>query len=348
MPGVLRIATSLALVLVAALAADAPAQVLTICDIQYTADPDGDSPYHGQVVNCAGGVAVANLDRSVPRLFLQDPANPDAWGGIQVKDIDVVGAFDSVALGDWVELTNVEVEDHRGTTFLQWRPEEHGPGLTVTSAGNPLPEPIMLSVSDIAAPVYDPGEGAWLVANHNAECWESMRVIVRDVTVTDMDLGKADDNYNLQNTSGGDCWAADYLNQDKPYSWYYHRFVSVDQHFCAIGGVLEQYTHLTNGWDYYQLLTITDADLAICGDAASAGGAPDGEVTLGDLSRFTKCLVGPVCDTTTNGCDPPAWTDPPWPLPAYTLQHCVMMDLDYDGDVDLADFGGFQSMFGNP
>lgn len=331
---------ALSLILVAMTTAKARGQpAYTIYEVQFTTNPDGTSDYHGQVIDCAGGIVVANLSRTVPRLFLCDPAYPDGWGGIQVKDFYATGVFDGVQLGDWVELTNVEVEDFRGTTFLQWFPE-HSPTLTVTSSGNPLPPPVIVAVSDIPAPVYDPVEDTWFVENHDAERWESMRLLVRDVTVTEMDLGKAEDNYALENPVGERCWAADYMNQDKPYSAYYHSFVALDQHFCAVGGFLEQYTRLSADWDYYQFLTLNTPDLAICGDGNS-----DGQVDLADLPRFGECLGGPLCDDVPGGCDPPAWT---WAPAELSVQHCLMMDPDYDGDVDLADFGGLQRVLGSP
>jgi hypothetical protein len=195
-------------------------------------------------------------------------------------------------------------------------------------------------VSDIPAPVYDPLEDGWFVENHNAEPYESMRLGVRDVTVTEWDLGKELDNYNLQDSGGGNAWAADYMNQDLQYPSVYHAFVSLGQHFCAVTGILEQYTYLPNGWDYYQLITTKTADLAICGDGNS-----DGTAALDDLPRFHECLIGPLCTDTPGGCNPPAWT---WPSAMLPVEHCLMMDLDYDGDVDLADFGGLQGLLGGP
>ena len=35
------------------------------------------------------------------------------------------------------------------------------------------------------------------------------------------------------------------------------------QNFCSVSGILEQYTKLSDGWDYYQLLTTDDKALAI-------------------------------------------------------------------------------------
>lgn len=317
----------------------APAQPLSIHQIQYTTDPEGHSAYAGQVVDCAGGIVVAKFAGTRPRLVVQDPAYPDGWGGIQVKDwIYPYQMYNDAQVGDWITFTNLLVEEYRGTTTLQ-RQAAYNPGYQIVSHGQPLPPARLIDVGAIAAPVYGIhpvyGEG-WYVADHGAEYLESMRVIVRGVEVTERDLGKAVDNYNLRG-AGGDCWASDYMNIDaKPAV--YHPFVVVGQHFCAVGGILEQYTYLQDGWDYYQLLTLATPDLAICGDGNS-----NGVVDGGDFGRSEECATGPQCELLPAGCDPPAWTGPPSVLP---VGHCLMMDFDYDGDVDLRDFAAFQGALG--
>lgn len=262
----------------------AMAQPLTIYEIQSNTSDGDASVYHLQVVDCVGGVVIANLYRTVPRLVLQDPNYPDGWAGIQVKDRYNTGAFDEVEVGDWVSLTNVEVEEFRGTTFLQWY-EDNNPTLTVASHNNPLPRPIAVSLDDIPAPVYDPNDGGWYVEDHQAEPYESMRLGVWDVTVTGLGYGKESDNYRLRNDpddpNAPSCWAADYLNADRNPWDDYHRFVTDGRHFCRVSGILEQYTNLYDGWDYYQLLTLATADLGLCGDLDH-----DGDVDLGDLGML--------------------------------------------------------------
>ncbi len=316
------------------------AQPLTIYDIQYTTDPEGASPYANQVVDCVGGVVVAKFAGYRPRLVIQDPSAPNGWGGIQVKDwIYPFEMFAEADLGDWIELTNMLVEEFRGTTMLQ-RQAAYNPGYRIVSRNNPLPPPLIVAGVDIAAPRYQVhptyGEG-WYVDDHAAEFLESMRVIVRDIVVTDMDLGKAVDNYRLEHPSGGACWATDYMNANAA-PGPYHPFVTLGQHFCAVGGILEQYTYLPQGWDYYQLVTQATSDLAICGDANG-----DGIVDFQDFARLEECLTGPQCELQIGGCNPPAWTLAPGGLP---VAHCLMMDLDYDGDVDLSDLFHFQTLFG--
>jgi hypothetical protein len=175
---------------------------------------------------------------------------------------------------------------------------------------------LMVSVADIPAPLYDPNDDGWYVENHAAEKYESMRLLVRGVTVTEMDLGKAVDNYNLQDADDANCWASDYMNEEVEPSDY-HRFVSVGQHFCGVSGVFEQYTNYSTGWDYYQLLTLTSADLAICGDVDH-----DGDVDLADLAQLLGSYGLPSGACFEDG------------------------DQDYDGDVDLADLAELLGAYG--
>jgi len=240
----------------------AQAAGLTIYQVQYTDDPNGASAYDGQVIDCTGGVCVGKFAGGRPRIILQDPDYPDGWGGIQVKDFTGGELFDNVSIGDWVALTNVLVEEFVGTTFLQYLPENE-PGFTIVSRNNPLPPPLVVPVSAIPAPIYDPDTDGWYVPDHAAEPYESMRLRVYGVTVTELDLGKAVDNYNLRDDHGNDCWATDYMNADRPPELKYHPRVAVGRHLCAVSGLFEQYTRIANGWDYYQLVTMSSADLSI-------------------------------------------------------------------------------------
>jgi len=233
---------------------------LAIRDIQYTSDPAGNSPFETQVIDCIGGIVTHRYPGSQPKLTIQDPNEPDGWGGIQIKDW-TIGAdlFNTVDVGDWISLTNVEVEEYRGNTLLKYH-ADHNPGFQVESSGNPLPTPKLVSLADIAAPLEGP-PGDWYVTDHSAEKYEAMWLKVEDVTVTAMDLGKADDNYNLHGPAG-DAWASDYMNQDAGANGY-HPDVGIGQGFAVVSGILEQYTRLDYGWDYYQLLTTNSDDLVV-------------------------------------------------------------------------------------
>lgn len=234
---------------------------LSIYEIQYTDDANGVSPQNGNVVDCFGGIVTHKRSGGRPRLILQDPNYPDGWGAIQVKGWSN-DAFDDVAVGDWVALTNVMVEDYKGMTFLQYM-NEYDPNLVVISAVNPLPKPLVVKIDEIAAPIE--GLDAWAVVDHCAEKYEAMLIRVSDVSVMGLGHGKAYDNYLL--TSNADpnltCWTSDYMNTDN--GSIYHPYVEIGQQFCGIAGILEQYTAVSEGiyYDYYQLLTRNTEDFVI-------------------------------------------------------------------------------------
>ena len=239
------------------------ANALSIYEIQYTDDVNGVSPQNGNIVDCLGGIVTFKRNGGRPRLVLQDPNDPDGWGAIQVKGWSS-DAFDNVAIGDWISLTNVFVEDFQGTTFLQYQ-SENDPNLTVISTGNPLPRPLIVTVDEIAAPAED--IDVWAVTDHNAEKYEAMTIKVVDVSVAILGLGKAYDNYVL--TSNVDpnltCWISDYMNADKEKGLIYHPYIETGQHFCGVTGILEQYTGDSEGiyYDYYQLLTRSSEDFIV-------------------------------------------------------------------------------------
>jgi hypothetical protein len=271
--------------------------LLTIPEIQYTESPDGASLYNGTTVDCLGGIVVAKVAGGRPRLFLQDPNALDGWGAIQIKGW-VSDAFADVNVGDWVEVRQTFVEEYRGTTFLQYwdeNPDGSQPVLTVVSHGHDVPRPLVVDVNEIKAPEYQPLEDAWLVADHRAERFESMLLQIRDVVVVETDLGKAQDNYELQsfrepNETGALGWASDYANQDRKKPDLYVPGIETGQRFRAVTGVLEQYTNLGEGFDYYQFLTLSETSLVgLC----PADLDRDGDVDLWDAKLFTEQLLAP-------------------------------------------------------
>ena len=272
------------------------AEPLSIYEIQYTTDIDGTSPQNGNIVDCLGGIVVHKSSGSRTKLTLYDPNYPDGWGGIMAKDLDGVGAFAVINVGDWVSFTNVEVEDFRATTFLQYA-GENNPGFTVVSSGNPLPRPLPVAVDEIAAPVE--GIDSWLVADHSAEKYEGMRIKVINVNVKDTGYGKAYDNYILESNVNTDytCWASDYLNDDN--TGIYHTYVAIGQNFCGVAGVVEQYLGQSDGidFDYYQLLTTKTEDFTILQIADFDG---DCDVDLFDFGWFAQHWL-------ETGCTGPDW-----------------------------------------
>jgi len=260
----LRIGIIITLIIsILGLAGPVRAAALSIYEIQYTTDANGISPQHGNVVDCLGGIVIHKRGGGRPRLVLQDPNYTTGWGAIQVKAWSY-GAFDDVAIGDWVSLANVEVDDYKGTTFLQYRNED-GLEFTIVNSNNALPEPLVVTVDEIAAPVEGPD--TWLVADHNAEKYESMLIKIINVNVKDIGYGKAYDNYILASNVDPSltCWASDYMNNDKNNGQIYHPYVEPGRNFCGVTGVLEQYTAEQEGiyYDYYQLLTTSTEDFTI-------------------------------------------------------------------------------------
>ena len=238
----------------------APAQPLSIYTIQHTDDPLGASPYDQQLVDCKGGIVVKIYQRSIPRLLIQDPNHPDGWGAIQLKDrYNITSYFAGLQVGDYISLKNVHVEDYRGTTFLQLF-AVYNPQIAILSRNNPLTEPLLLDPNQIAAPVEDGGN--FNIADHDAEKYESMMIRIENVSVRQMGLGKANDNYVLQQPGAPEvaCWAADYINADRSYFEDYCPEVQIGQKFCILEGMVEQYYNTNEGFDYYQLLTTRTED----------------------------------------------------------------------------------------
>lgn len=241
------------------LAGYAQADALSIYEIQYTTDADGTSPQNGNIVDCIGGTVIHIRPSSKPRLVIQDPNYPDGWGAIQVKGW-TSDAFNNITIGDWISLTNVMVEENKGTTFLQYQ-SENDPNFTIVSRNNHLPRPLVVTIDEISAPSED--IDTWVISEQTAEKYESMLIKVINVHISDTGYGKAFDNYLL--TSNLDpsltCWASDYMNTDKEKGLIYHPYIEIGQNFCGVAGILEQYTGDSEGiyYDYYQLLTTTKA-----------------------------------------------------------------------------------------
>jgi hypothetical protein len=261
------------------------ANTFSIYEIQHTTDPNGMSPQNGNIVNCTGGIVTHIRSGGRPRLIIQDPNQSNGWSAIQVKGW-TSDAFDNIVIGDWVSLTNVLIEENKGTTFLQYQ-TENNPNLTIVSKDNSIPRPLVVTVGEISAPVE--GTDAWSVPDQRAEKYESMLIKVIDVHVSNTGFGKAFDNYVL--TSNNDpnlvCWASDYMNADKEKGLIYHPIVEIDQNFCGVTGILEQYTGDSEGifYDYYQLLTTNSKAFTIEQIADLDG---DCDVDFADFSIFVE------------------------------------------------------------
>ncbi|RMF37742.1 MAG: PKD domain-containing protein [Chloroflexi bacterium] len=133
-----------------------PLDYTPIYDIQYTTDPDGDSPLVGQVVTTEGIVTA----RFQYGYFIEDPAG-GAWNGLWVHD-----TTNTPDRGDRVRITG-EVAEYHGLTEL-----DNLTAYQVESGGNPLPDPVVLPTGDVSQ-----------------EQWEGVLVRVENVTVVNADLG---------------------------------------------------------------------------------------------------------------------------------------------------------------
>ena len=81
---------------------------------------------------------------------------------------------------------------------------------------------------------------------------------VEDITIGDMDLGKAGDNYELIH-AGAIAWGTDYMNVDAggPYGPHVVPRRATAEHHRNRRAVRE----VLSGWDYYQLNTRSVADV---------------------------------------------------------------------------------------
>ena len=120
----------------------------TIYEIQYTADPSGDSPELGNLIKTTG--VVTAVDGSA--FYLQD--GDGAWNGIYCYNLGTVAQGDNVTVV-------AEVQEYYNLTELG-----NGASLTINSSGNALPNATVLSTNAVNDEQYE----AVLVKVENAEC----------------------------------------------------------------------------------------------------------------------------------------------------------------------------------
>jgi len=249
------------------------AEGVTVFDVQHSDAAAGwGSAYADQVVSVTGGVVTfvgLPPGKKTARVVVQDPAFAE-WGGVEIKVLE--GTFaDVVRVGDRVDLAGVYVDESskgRGTTYLLYddrTPAEGGYGSSFTVLGSgfavaaTVVSPSLLGAGDVSA---DPAA---------AERYEGMLLEVRDVVVGALYQGSHNDNYELIG-AGGTCWASDYMNLDRPPSELYHPDTVTGRALASVVGILEQYTHAGEGYDYYQLLTLAprEADEAAVPEPAAS------------------------------------------------------------------------------
>jgi hypothetical protein len=280
-----KMLTAVIILIVFTMAGYAQADALSIYDIQYITDADGTSPQNGNIIDCTGGIVTHIRPGGRPRLVIQDPNKSDGWSAIQIKGW-TSDAFNNITIGDWISLTNVMVEENKGTTFLQYQ-NENDPSLTIASRNNHLPKPLVVTIDEIAAP--SEGIDAWIIPEQTAEKYESMLIKVIDIHISDTGYGKAFDNYLLTSNTEPNLtsWASDYMNTDKEKGLIYHPYVEIGRNFCGVTGILEQYTGDSEGifYDYYQLLTTNTKAFSIEQIADLDG---DCDVDFADFSIFVE------------------------------------------------------------
>lgn len=131
------------------------ANIKKIYDIQFTTNPNGDSPEVGNVVTTKGvitGIIKNGPDRHA--FFIQDSAA--AWNGIYVYERN----DSTLVIGDSVEVTGT-VAEYNGLTELTFVSN-----ITVLNSGNTLPTPVVTTTGNANMEQW---EGV-VIQTLNAEC----------------------------------------------------------------------------------------------------------------------------------------------------------------------------------
>ncbi len=149
-------------------------RALKISDVQYSPFGSGFSGYNNYRVQLTGVVTADTSDipgfgTTALRVYMQDGEGP--WSGIQIGTAGTKGAdVLNLKQGDNVTLSGTIVENFSVTAI------DSLTNITVNSSGNPLPNPVILSTSDIATKSN---------GTVDAEKWESVLIGYKNVTVTD-------------------------------------------------------------------------------------------------------------------------------------------------------------------
>ncbi|HCQ28901.1 MAG TPA: hypothetical protein DIU39_01370 [Flavobacteriales bacterium] len=150
-------------VVVSEVTATPPANV-SVYDIQYTTNTNGDSPYNGQTVNTGGIVTAIRNGMDTVGFYIQNGANASAWNGIYVYH-PVQSDLLSLNIGDSVTFT-ADVTEYYNLTELS-----NVQNLTVVSSNNTVNP---ASVQGAAV---------------NTEMYEGVLVKVSQATCTDPNAG---------------------------------------------------------------------------------------------------------------------------------------------------------------
>ncbi len=195
------------------------AEVLSVYDIQYTDQANGNSPYSGQTVSVGGIVTAIEFDDE--KYFISDREG-GPWSGVYVYDYSTFPA-----LGDSVVVTADVVEYYELTEMSQVS------SATVESSGNPLPEPAVITCSDLT--------GA------DAEQWEG--VLVKIIAPTCSNPVDSYGDFKITDTSGASIYVMD------GFFTYNELNPQAGDQFTAITGVV-QYSY-----SYFRICPRTSADI---------------------------------------------------------------------------------------
>ncbi len=222
------------------------AETLTIHDLQVsTAAQDWKSAHEGEIISLIGGVVTHTIGF---RITLQDPTLGDAWAGVEIRAFENEAPLGVVRVGDRVDFHDILVEEFRGGTIPQFKSYS---SFEILSSGNALPEPVLVPLADLANPPD----------RERCERYEGMLIAIEDVRVGQMDLGKAEDNYELSDGSHA-AWGSDYYNVDLAVPPFPKYHVARGERYARITGVFQEYAYPLEGWDYYQILPRGAADYA--------------------------------------------------------------------------------------
>ena len=247
-------------------------ELYTIYEIQYSdASYAWGSPHAGEIIDCVGGIVTAKFSQ---RIVIQDPSADGEWAAIEIRGYPVYPT--GIEVGDNLSLETVYVDEYRGATVLQYYAASSH---TIISSGNPLPEPLSLSINNIRYPATPS------VTEKYAAMLISIDELVR---IGEMDLGGHNDNYEMLSFFGDRAYGSDYANNDIQTTYY----VQSGERYQKLVGLLQRYDD-DESWDYYQLLPRNNGDYELC----SADVADD--PARGNQFSLTTALPNPFVSSTS-------------------------------------------------
>lgn len=195
-----------------------------IYDIQYTTNPNGDSPELGNVVTTRGiitGIVKNGPDRH--SFFIQDSAS--AWNGLYIYETN----DSTLVIGDSVEVTGTVDEFNLGSASQKVTELKFVSNITVLNSGNTLPTPVSIST-----------------ANANMEEWEGVLIHLTNAEC-------------MSNTLGFGMWSVDdgsgvIKADDDIFAYHFTAVVGTDYNVTGIG-------HYT--FDEYKILPRDVNDISI-------------------------------------------------------------------------------------